>query len=874
MNGKYDGASPARLSSPACGRSQKSRRAFESSFYRYLGIERLEDRLLLSLTGHAPQPYPEASVSAQVGPILGVLRTIDDGVVVEDLRVGQTDAAASIVVTSATSGTVLDGWIDFNGDGSFGGALEQIFDSVPLTNGTSTLNFEVPSWAADGQTFSRFRLSRGIPMGLPQDGSAANGEVEDYPVFIHSPLVGSGDFGSESNITGNGAANGVVDVLTIDIDLDGDIDVVSSSHIDGEIAIYRSNATLTSWTRTVVGNVAGTGDPNEVNAVGLAAGDLDGDGDIDLVSASNIDDTIAWYRNNGTATPSFTKFTVTTQANGARAVVVVDLNRDGQLDLASLSLFDDSIRVHQNTGSTTPSLLFNSVVAVAFPLGSLPADLYASDMDRDGWDDLVSITAVTNRVAWHRNDGTPFSGAWDVGTTIFDGANTINPNGSGVFAGDIDGEGDLDVVATSFGEDRIDWFRNSDEGSSWSGRLAVGGAIVDANPSFVADIDGDGDMDVLTPAFNGDRVYFHRNDGGAGTFALGDSVLFDTGTNVSVADINGDGALDIVAGGHDSDRISWWENPLLAPEIVVTGNGLNISDGDPNPRIADGTDFGQVELGGSTSTTTFLIENDGAGTLAIGSVSVPDGYSLIEIPIPYLQPGETTQLTVRLDSASVGTKHGQIRIDTNDTSESLFNFEITGVVASVTIVAGDYNRDSIVNSLDYQVWRSAFGSVGANLPADGNGNGIVDTADYVVWRKSAGNSAIAIAAGGGAVDQDESDVPRAAFGPTSASVTDGSAAVALIQTRAESTAAPRAFGGESFGGQSAWKEWGLPPVVPIIGRHVAVSTGDDLLLLATDRVRRSMRQDFMLPHDEGQAVVEGGMSLIYRTLELAIAEWQ
>jgi hypothetical protein len=801
------------------------------------------------------------------------LRTIDDGVVVEDMRVGQTDAAASIVVTSASSGTALDGWIDFNGDGSFGGALEQIFDSVPVTNGTSTLNFEVPSWAADGQTYARFRLSRGIPIGLPQDGSAANGEVEDYPVFIHPPLVGSGDFGIERIITGNGAANGVVDVLTIDIDLDGDIDVVSSSHIDGEIAVYRSNATLTSWTRTVVGNVAGTGDPNEVNAVGLAAGDLDGDGDIDLVSASNIDDTVAWYRNNGTVTPSFTKFAVTTDANGARAVVVVDLNRDGQLDLASVSLFDDSIRVHQNTGSTTPSLLFNSVVAVAFPAGSLPADLYASDIDRDGWDDLVSITAVTNRVAWHRNDGTPFSGAWGLGTTVFDGANTINPNGSGVFAGDIDGEGDLDMVATSFGEDRIDWFRNSDEGSSWSGRLAVGGAIVDANPPFVADIDGDGDMDVLTPAFNGDRIYFHRNDGGAGTFSLGDSVLFDTGTNVSVADINGDGALDIVAGGHDNDSISWWENPLLAPEIVVTGNGLSISDGDTGPRIADGTDFGQVVLGGATSTSTFIIENDGAGTLAIGSVSVPTGYSLIEIPIPYLPPGETTQLTVRLDSSSVGTKDGQIRFDTNDANESPFNFEITGVVASGTVVAGDYNRDGLVNALDYQAWRSAFGLVGTNLPADGNGNGIVDTADYVLWRKSAGNSAIAIAAGGGAVDQDDSEARRGPFGPTSHSVTDGSATVALIQARAESAAARRAFDDSLFGGQTTWKELGLRPVVPIIGRHVAVSAGDDLLLLATDRVRRSTRQDYMPPHDDGQAVVEDGMSLIHGTLEVAIAEW-
>jgi hypothetical protein len=223
----------------------------------------------------------------------------------------------------------------------------------------------------------------------------------------------------------------------------------------------------------------------------------------------------------------------------------------------------------------------------------------------------------------------------------------------------------------------------------------------------------------------------------------------------------------------------------------------------------------------------------------------------------------------------VGTKSGQIRFDTNDANESLFNFEITGVVASGTVVAGDYNRDGLVNSLDYQVWRSAFGLVGANLPADGNRNGIVDTADYVVWRKSVGNSAGAnsIAAGGETVDQDDFGVSRVPFGPTSSSLTDGSASVAPIQARAESTAAQRAIGDSIFGAQSTWKEWALPPAVPVNGRNVPVSTVDDLLLLATDRVRRSSRQDSMLPHDDGQAVVEDGMSLIHRTLEWAIAEW-
>jgi hypothetical protein len=313
--------------------------------------------------------------------------------------------------------------------------------------------------------------------------------------------------------------------------------------------------------------------------------------------------------------------------------------------------------------------------------------------------------------------------------------------------------------------------------------------------------------------------------------------------------------LDIVAGGHDTDRISWWENPLLAPEVVVTGNGLTIGDGDLNPREADGTDFGDVTLGGAAASATFLIENTGPGTLVVGSVTVPDGYTLLTFPATFVPPGETTEFTirldnltagikfgqvsfsnndsnedpygffitgtvtgaeiivsgndvniadgdstpsasdftdfgsvtqggtavsrtftvhndgdstlmlsgltvptgytvtnslssslapgasdnftVRLDTSMAGTKSGQISFATNDSDENPFNFSITGDVTT-PVIAGDYNRDGDVDSQDYLIWRSSFGAVGLDLPADGNNNGVVDTADYVLWRNNQG----------------------------------------------------------------------------------------------------------------------------------------
>ena len=61
--------------------------------------------------------------------------------------------------------------------------------------------------------------------------------------------------------------------------------------------------------------------------------------------------------------------------------------------------------------------------------------------------------------------------------------------------------------------------------------------------------------------------------------------------------------------------------------------------------------------------------------------------------------------------------------------------EVQAALDSV-FVAGDYNGDGIVNSADYDYWRSTVGSINS-LAADGNNNGVVDAADYVIWRKHA-----------------------------------------------------------------------------------------------------------------------------------------
>ena len=70
-----------------------------------------------------------------------------------------------------------------------------------------------------------------------------------------------------------------------------------------------------------------------------------------------------------------------------------------------------------------------------------------------------------------------------------------------------------------------------------------------------------------------------------------------------------------------------------------------------------------------------------------------------------------------------------------DTSRLLSN----GILTVQSGLAGDYNNDAIVNTVDYVLWLNTLGqNVGVGQGADGNENGVVDRGDYDVWKMNNG----------------------------------------------------------------------------------------------------------------------------------------
>jgi hypothetical protein len=88
---------------------------------------------------------------------------------------------ATLDVTASVQG-YINAWIDFDGNGSFSGSNEHVFNDELISAGVNHLAFTVPVAAAKGVTFARFRFNtRGL---LSYDGPASDGEVEDYRVSI------------------------------------------------------------------------------------------------------------------------------------------------------------------------------------------------------------------------------------------------------------------------------------------------------------------------------------------------------------------------------------------------------------------------------------------------------------------------------------------------------------------------------------------------------------------------------------------------------------------------------------------------------------------------------------------------------------------
>ncbi len=352
------------------------------------------------------------------------------------------------------------------------------------------------------------------------------------------------------------AADGVNSVFAIDLDGDGDMDILSASSSSDTIAWYENDQSNLGGSPPGFTTHVLTESANAARSV--FAADLDGDTHLDVVAGSAIDGTIAWFESDGQQPPAFTQHVIVTGESFVQAVYAIDLDGDDDVDVLSAASGNDTIAWYENGGGDSPTFT-RRVVSNS---SDSARHVFAADIDGDGDIDVLSASAFDATVAWHENDGqTPPSFSRRVITSTATGA-------ASVFAGDLDGDFDIDVIAAASDIDRVMWFENDGGVNPQFTEHVVTDQQDGPASVFIADMDGDGARDLLVASSSDDSIAWYANDGGAppsfNLIAVADA---DGARSVVAADVDGDFVMDMVAGSTFDDTVAWYsphEPPLGA----------------------------------------------------------------------------------------------------------------------------------------------------------------------------------------------------------------------------------------------------------------------------------------------------------------------
>ncbi len=330
----------------------------------------------------------------------------------------------------------------------------------------------------------------------------------------------------------------------------------------------------------------------------IFAADVNGDNMIDVLGTAAGSNQIFWMQNKDGAGGIWTKHPIDDNFDSASSVYAADIDNDGDIDVVGAAgLAHDIIWWENATGSGLGWI--EHLVDISFYGAN---SVYVSDVDGDGDLDILGAAINVDMISWWENlDGSGYSWTEHVITSNFDGAHCV-------CAADIDGDGDMDVLGAARIAHDIFWWENlNGSGTSWTAH-PVNQQFSGASYVFAADINDDGDMDILGAAIYDDDITWWENQDGSGTswikYKIDDN--YEGASSVYSVDMDDDGDLDVLGTASGENDVSWWEN--------MNGSGTSWTcheidadfDGASSVFPADFNDDGVIDVLGSSFWSDYI----------------------------------------------------------------------------------------------------------------------------------------------------------------------------------------------------------------------------------------------------------------------------
>ncbi len=452
-----------------------------------------------------------------------------------------------------------------------------------------------------------------LPVDLDQDGDLdilLSQNISDELEWYEND--GTGALGNPRSFGSSAGKDGALWASVADFDRDGLIDVVGAFEQAGNAAWYRNETIHRSALFPQSANVASS----QAGASSIAIADINTDGLPDVVNSAAVANSVSWQQNQSMG-PFITQV-INSAQTGAAAIAVADVNKDGIPDLVVGATGADAINLFTNDGSGS----FTGPIAITGLSGDVSA-ITVADMDRDGIADIVAAEPgdAAGELRWYRQN--------PLGTFTEQSAWTSAANGiSSIISADLDSDGDLDIVAASSNINTVHWFENLGTGGVGATTL-VSNTVTDVSGIAVADVNNDGSLDIISVSPTNNAINWYSNDG-SGMFGAANIVssAFTGASSLTVGDVDFDGDLDIIAASSSAGTLSLFTNNGDGSAWALL-SVLTATPGIEALSLYDLKKDGDLDIiyANATSNSIDFIENRG-GQFTLPTMDLADGLIL------------------------------------------------------------------------------------------------------------------------------------------------------------------------------------------------------------------------------------------------------